>query len=143
MTSQRKNKNNRSSSFKMGSKPDAIVSTPVQLSSRGCLSLAQIIDAFQTPITEEFAWALCYQLAKCGQQTLTTTDSTRKRCLLLTSSAQLLVHKDGMVHEDTFLNTNLEHAENEAGKILSISDKKKELICSKYEKLLLNVPFGV
>lgn len=75
----------------------------IKLSSEDCLSLAQIMDVFRSPITEEFAWALSYLSARCGQKIL-TDDETRDECHLVTSSTQILIHKDGYIHPNTFLN---------------------------------------
>lgn len=84
-------------------KPSILGPTPkTELDSRGCLVLADIIESFHTPISEEHAWALCYQSAKCGQSILFDPCS-RERCFLVTALDQLLLHKDGTVHPDSFL----------------------------------------
>jgi spire-like protein len=73
-----------------------------ELDDRGCLVVANIVESFGTPISEEHAWALCYQAAKAGIGIL-GNESQKEACLLVTSMAHLVVHKDGQVTPATFL----------------------------------------
>jgi len=74
----------------------------MNLDENGCLVLASIVEAFNTPISEEHAWALSYQVAKCGQAIL-GNEAQRGACLLVTNMHHLVLHRDGHVHQSTFL----------------------------------------
>ncbi|CAK1544327.1 unnamed protein product [Leptosia nina] len=65
------------------------------------LNLQQILQAFNSNVSEEHAWALCYQAARCFQRCL--NDAAAPACYLPTQPAHLLLHKDGTVHPDTLL----------------------------------------
>lgn len=73
-----------------------------ELDSRNVVSLADILKSFHAPISEEYAWALTYQCAKCGQSVL-ANDEEREICHLITQPEHLLVHKDGQIHPHSFI----------------------------------------
>jgi len=81
------------------------------LDDKGCLVVAEIVESFNTPISEEHAWALCHQAAKCGAGIL-GNEAQREVCLLVTTSHHLLLHKEGQVHSATFLDP-MEHIRGE------------------------------
>ena len=87
-----------------------------ELDDQGCLVVADIVESFNTPISEEHAWAICYQAAKCGQGIL-SNDNQKDSCLLVTSIHHLIIHKDGHVHPATFLDLQ----ENGKGKSSLVS----------------------
>ncbi|KPI94570.1 hypothetical protein RR46_05822 [Papilio xuthus] len=69
----------------------------VSLDAYDCLNLQQILQAFNSTIGEEYAWALFYQAAKCFQKCLADGST----CYLATEPRHLLLHKDGFVHPNT------------------------------------------
>ncbi|RWS30238.1 protein spire-like protein [Leptotrombidium deliense] len=68
----------------------------VSLDADNCLSLASILEAFNGPINEEQAWALCYQTAKCIQSV-----HQKYQLYSISDAKYMFVHKDGSVHEKT------------------------------------------
>lgn len=76
-----------------------------------CISLQQILQAFNSTISEEHAWALFYQAARCFQKCL--ADGTT--CYLVTKPRHVLLHKDGCVHPSTLL-----HPGGQSNKLKSI-----------------------
>lgn len=75
-----------------------VVTKPFILNSDGCVSLKNILKSFNTPINEEYAWALCYQCAKCFQEAF---EEDREKCCSVTDLEHVLLHKDGAVHKNT------------------------------------------
>ncbi|KAK7579683.1 hypothetical protein V9T40_000312 [Parthenolecanium corni] len=67
-----------------------------KLDDEECVSLNNILVSFNAPISEEHSWALCYQCAKCFKSAFTTN---REKCRLVKSLEQVVLHKDGYVHE--------------------------------------------
>lgn len=63
-----------------------------------CVSLLDILISFNGPINEEHAWALCYQCAKCFKAAL---EKDRGLCRVVKELDQILIHRDGQVHENT------------------------------------------
>lgn len=63
-----------------------------------CVSLTDILVSFSAPISEEHAWALCYQCAKCFVNAIKTDPG---RCRVVTDLSEVLIHKDGHVHANT------------------------------------------
>ncbi|XP_069949748.1 protein spire homolog 1 isoform X3 [Cherax quadricarinatus] len=75
-------------------------STGCALDPRGCISLECILLAFSAPISEEQAWALCYTTIQCF---FAIRDEDKSKATLSTSLKHVILHKDGYVHEDTFM----------------------------------------
>ncbi|BES89353.1 Hypothetical protein NTJ_02160 [Nesidiocoris tenuis] len=63
-----------------------------------CVSLKDILLSFNAPISEEHAWALCYQCAKCFRNAMRTD---REKCSIVASISEILIHRDGQVHSNT------------------------------------------
>lgn len=68
------------------------------LDQNGCVTLKNILIAFNAPINEEHAWALCYQCSKCFKNAI---QNERDRCLLVSELDHVLLHRDGQVHPNT------------------------------------------
>ncbi|XP_022237370.1 protein spire homolog 1-like [Limulus polyphemus] len=64
----------------------------------GCVRLSSILQAFNAPINEEHAWAVCYQTAKCFLKEW-EADSPKVYCLNETS--QIRIQKDGTIHSSS------------------------------------------
>lgn len=60
-----------------------------KLDSHGCLNLQDILLMFDSPINQERAWALCYQIVK-GLSCL-----TENKFYEISELWQILLHKDG------------------------------------------------
>ncbi|CAH2067480.1 unnamed protein product, partial [Iphiclides podalirius] len=73
--------------------------TEFSLDASDCINLQQILQAFNSTISEEHAWALFYQAAKCFQKCLAEGSTS----YLATEPRHLLLHKDGFVHPNTLL----------------------------------------
>lgn len=71
------------------------------LDAADCINLQQILKAFNSTISEEHAWALFYQSARCFQQCLYDGAT----CYSVTEPRHVLLHKDGSVHRSTLLHT--------------------------------------
>ncbi|XP_026314563.1 protein spire isoform X2 [Hyposmocoma kahamanoa] len=69
------------------------------LDAADCINLQQILKAFNSTISEEHAWALFYQSARCFQQCLFNGAT----CYSVTEPRHVLLHKDGSVHPSTLL----------------------------------------
>ncbi|XP_061707665.1 protein spire isoform X2 [Cydia pomonella] len=69
------------------------------LDAAECISLQQILQAFNSTISEEHAWALAYQAARCFQKCLADGNT----CYLVTEPRHVLLHKDGYVHPNTLV----------------------------------------
>lgn len=68
------------------------------LDGNECVSLLDILISFNAPVTEEHAWALCFQCAKCVKNGLL---SDRTKCRVVDELHQVLIHRDGHVHSST------------------------------------------
>lgn len=79
---------------------------PLILNSNSCVSLEQIIESFNDPIREEHAWAVIYECCKCLQKLYGCPEDRdpRSNVYLVTGSEQIFIHRDGRVHESSFLN---------------------------------------
>ena len=92
--------------------------TPCQLSQEGYLSLAKITNGFSAPITEEHAWAVVFECLKCLKSVM---ESKPSRVFIVTSTQHIQLHKEGRVHESTFLSDQNDEdhdgSTTEAGKI--------------------------
>lgn len=60
-----------------------------KLDSHGCLNLQDVLLMFDSPISQERAWALCYQIAK-GLSRL-----TENKFYEISELWQIVLHKDG------------------------------------------------
>lgn len=65
-----------------------------------CVSLSDILVSFNGPISEEHAWALCYQCAKCFKNAYA---KNREKCRLVKKLDQVILHKDGYVHSKSIV----------------------------------------
>lgn len=74
-----------------------------QLDSSGCLSLSDILHSFNQPISEEQAWAVCYQAAMCFNNQWKDNHNPQS-CYCPSDTSELLIHKDGDIFCPT-LNT--------------------------------------
>ncbi|XP_052747104.1 protein spire [Bicyclus anynana] len=75
--------------------------TEVALDAADCLTLQQVLQAFNSSISEEHAWALFYQGSRCFQKCI---DEGTAYCLP-TKLAHVVLHKDGTVHPRTLMHT--------------------------------------
>jgi len=71
----------------------------LSLDASGCVSLQDILLAFNAPISEEHAWALCFECVKCFQNAL----HEHGKCLVVVEPEHIVLHKDGQVHLRTVL----------------------------------------
>lgn len=71
----------------------------VALDGGDCITLQQILQAFNSTISEEHAWALAHQAARCFHKCLADGHT----CYLVTEPRHVLLHKDGFVHPNTLL----------------------------------------
>lgn len=67
--------------------------TEVRLDAAGCLSLGQVLQAFNAPISEEHAWALFHQAAVAFRQGL----RAQRPVAALAGLDRLLLRQDGEV----------------------------------------------
>lgn len=72
-----------------------------KLDEDDCVSLVNIIKSLNTPVSEEHAWALCYQCAKCFKNAF---EREPNRCRVVKSLEEVRIHKDGFIHPNTILN---------------------------------------
>ena len=77
---------------------DVKVSPKCSVDSNGCVALKDILISFDGPITEQQAWALCHQCAKCFKNAF---EIDRERCLDVSKLEHVLIHRDGQVHSNT------------------------------------------
>ena len=82
----------------------------IQLDEQKRISLDQVIKCFNYPISEEHAWAIIYQTVRTLNALLQTPgilslDSPANRDVLVqvSHSAEILLHQDGVVADETFL----------------------------------------
>lgn len=68
------------------------------LDNNCCLKLSSILHAFNAAISEEQAWAVCFQTAKCMMNEWNSDSSS---CYCLSDTAHVLIHKDGFIHRST------------------------------------------
>ncbi|KAG8223161.1 hypothetical protein J437_LFUL000327 [Ladona fulva] len=73
------------------------------LNADDCVSLDDILQSFNAPISEEHAWALCYQCAKCFKNAFDREDGENKhnKRFLVPQLNHVMLHKDGQVHPST------------------------------------------
>lgn len=68
------------------------------LDKNGCLKLSSILHAFNAAVSEEQAWAVCFQTAKCM---VNEWNSDSSSCYCLSDTSHVLMHKDGYIHRST------------------------------------------
>ncbi|XP_049885136.1 protein spire isoform X2 [Pectinophora gossypiella] len=73
--------------------------TECSLDAAECINLQRILQAFNSTISEEHAWALFYQAARTFQKCY----SEGATCYSVTEPRHVLLHKDGSVHPSTLL----------------------------------------
>ncbi len=71
-----------------------------ELNADSCLSLRQILGSFGAPVSEEQAWAVVYEAAKCLDACLASKASAPMKSV--TEAHHLMVHSEGFVHPSTF-----------------------------------------
>lgn len=98
--------------------------TEFTLDGAECINLQRILQAFNSTISEEHAWALFYQAARCFQKCLAEGNS----CYLISEPRHVLLHKDGSVHPRT-----LQHP---GGKSLSIVTKKPVFLIRNMDRII-------
>ena len=93
----------------------------IQLDEFGCLSLAEILECFNAPISEEHAWALIYQclraLDNCIRDNLirlpekpvhpsnenhVPVDLQQHKILSVLNTNDILIQEDGIIHHLTW-----------------------------------------
>ncbi|XP_025412027.1 protein spire homolog 1 isoform X2 [Sipha flava] len=74
-----------------------------KLDNNDCVSLINIIKSFNTPVSEEHAWALCYQCAKCFKNAF---EREPNRCRVVKNLEEVRIHKDGFIHPSTIIITD-------------------------------------
>ncbi|KFM61291.1 hypothetical protein X975_05709, partial [Stegodyphus mimosarum] len=77
---------------------DCTESPRCSLDEIGCLKLSGILQAFNSGLSEEQAWAICYQSAKCM---VNEWNSDSSSCYCLSDTSHVLIHKDGYIHRST------------------------------------------
>ncbi|XP_046619602.1 protein spire isoform X1 [Neodiprion virginianus] len=79
-----------------------------RLNADNCLSLRDILLSFNGPISEEQAWALCYQCARCFKNAIFShphpSPRNDDRLYHVTELSHVLLHRDGDVHQSTMRN---------------------------------------
>ncbi|XP_066937486.1 protein spire homolog 1 isoform X6 [Macrobrachium rosenbergii] len=75
-------------------------STGCVLDSKGRISLENILAGFNSPISEEQAWALCYTLIHCYNG---LRAEEKAKVIPPTELSSVILHKDGYIKEETFL----------------------------------------
>lgn len=84
------------------------------LDSDLCVSLRNILFSFNTPISEEHAWALVHQFAKCFSSEISDKDNQSK---LVPKPKDIFLHRDGYVHSKSFLDQEGTQIPTDSGKI--------------------------
>ena len=77
--------------------------SPCTLDQESCLNLDEITGSFSAPITEEHAWAIVFECLKCLRSVV--REAKNRRILIVSHTDQILIHREGRVHESTFLPT--------------------------------------
>jgi spire-like protein len=106
---------------------DVKVTPKCSLDSNDCVTLKDILISFNAPITEQHAWALCYQCAKCFKNAI---EIDRERCCVVSKLDHVLIHREGQVHSNTIF---VEGGSSDMGKYAIIM-----LFCFCFGILLMN-----
>lgn len=69
----------------------------IAMDTNGFVSMASMLEAFNEPLNEEQAWAVCYQAAKY----LRRHHAIKHEDFQLQHLSDLKIHKDGHVHIST------------------------------------------
>lgn len=72
-----------------------------KLDGDDCVSLADIIRSLNAPVSEEHAWALCYQCAKCFKNAF---ERDPNGCRVVKDLGEVRIHRDGYIHPSTIVN---------------------------------------
>lgn len=72
-------------------KGNSSVRPKCKLDSHGCLNLQDVLLMFDSPLTQERGWALCYQISK-GLSCLTENNYYE-----ISEVSQIVLHKDGNI----------------------------------------------
>lgn len=83
-----------------------------KLNEDDCVPLADILISFNAPISEEHAWALCYQCAKCFKNSYY---KNRDKCRLVKKLDQVIIHKDGYVNPKSIVCEDRSECTNSSG----------------------------
>lgn len=70
-------------------KENALTRPKCKLDSHGCLNLQDILLMFDSPISQERAWALCYQIAN------SLSRLTENKFYEISEFSQIILHKNG------------------------------------------------
>ena len=79
--------------------------SPAQLNAEMCLNLEKITSSFNSPITEEHAWAIVFECVKCLKdisENNNVSQSSKQKVFIVTNTQQIKIHREGRVHESTF-----------------------------------------
>ncbi|XP_075211533.1 spire type actin nucleation factor isoform X2 [Lycorma delicatula] len=95
------------------------------LDKNECIRLSDILKSFNAPISEEHAWALCFQCAKCLKNAFL---SDRTRCRVVEDLHQVLLHRDGHVHSSTVFEGGGTADERDAGTSRSSPPTEQKLV---------------
>ena len=79
---------------------------PCKFNVDGCLTLEEITSSFSAPITEEHAWAVVFECVKCLHGMLESKplcSGSRRVFQIVSNTRQIFIHREGRVHESTFL----------------------------------------
>ncbi|XP_073987980.1 spire type actin nucleation factor isoform X3 [Rhodnius prolixus] len=83
-----------------------------KLNEDHCVTLADILAAFNAPLSEEHAWAVCYQCAKCFRNGMKIHPD---RCRGVDELDQVFIHKDGHVHPSTIFAGGTTNTRDDSG----------------------------
>lgn len=92
----------------MKKKKDLSVKFKCKLDSRGCVNLEDILLMLDSPISQERAWALCYQVAK-GLLHL-----TENKFYEISELSQIALHKNGDIWLDSLAGNHFSQTNNNA-----------------------------
>jgi hypothetical protein len=111
-----------------------------------CLSLETITTSFSAPITEEHAFAIIYECMRTLGNVVAgaaTRSTGNKGIAVVSGTADIMLHKEGRVHEATFvenLDSGAEEFKSATGECrvaLTTEDKKKKTTEASYILYLL------
>ena len=109
--------------------------SPCTLDQESCLNLDEITGSFSAPITEEHAWAIVFECLKCLRSVV--REAKNRRILIVSHTDQILIHREGRVHESTFLPTTSNSSScHESCKSHSV--RKYQKLLQKFVKLCLH-----
>ena len=114
--------------------------SPCTLDQESCLNLDEITGSFSAPITEEHAWAIVFECLKCLRSVV--REAKNRRILIVSHTDQILIHREGRVHESTFLPTTSNSSScHESCKSHSV--RKYQKLLQKFVKLCLHSCYSV